>query len=201
MALLASFMPDSLHSMYQANKLPWIFITCKKWHTDAPSLKMTKMSSTNPLSIKGKRKQPPIYFVIGSLFDVVELLPLLCVFGDFYVKCFLATRMVYPGHKHACSSACMWVHKLANSPKQFRQFSSALSSHHFSMMRQNMKSQRSCLQYVLCFAIILYYVMHMHVWWIKLIALQCVLNSFLTFSMFNSSIKSSSLWSQSCSRW
>jgi len=44
---------------------------------------MTKTSSATPLSIKGKRKQLPIYFVIVSLFDAVELLSLLCAFGDF----------------------------------------------------------------------------------------------------------------------
>ena len=127
----------SLRSMYQVNKLTWIFIACKKRHTDAPSLKMTKMSSTNPLSIKSKRKQPPIFFVIGSLFDVVELLPLLCVFSDFYV-CMLSGNKYGIPRPQTCMQQCML--------KQCWEFSSALLSHYFLMTRWNMKSQTGHLQ-------------------------------------------------------
>ena len=185
----------SLHSMHQANKLPWIFIACKKQHTDAPSLKMTKTSSTNPLSIKGKRKQPPIYFVIGSLFDVVELLPLLCVFGDFYVFLFSGK----PGipMPQTCMQQCMRV------GTQACKLAKAVSGIFFCLIvslffddeaEYKVTEKSSAVSVVLCYYSVLCnaYACVMNCS-SKSMALQCVLNSFLTFSMFNWSIKSLSL--------
>jgi len=97
--------------------------------------------------MKGKRKQPLTHFVIVSLFGVVGLFHFFVFLVIFMSVCFLATSMVYPGHKHVCSSVCMWVHKFASN----QNFLQLIVSLFFNDEAEYKVTEKSSAVSVLCY--------------------------------------------------